>query len=103
MAAVSLTRLHGQSRSETVSLFSFRLRRKNRGESCSCNRRKKPKWVTGGSSGARGSATTQDRQSLYEVASGDQMLTASTAGTDIKLGGTNSWLLSEKDILAIVH
>jgi chaperonin GroES len=42
-----------------------------------------------------------DRQAL-EVKVGDKVLYSKYAGTDIKLGGDDYVLLSEKDILAVV-
>jgi chaperonin GroES len=42
-----------------------------------------------------------DRQAL-EVKTGDKVLYSKYAGTDIKLGGDEYVLLSEKDILAVV-
>lgn len=53
---------------------------------------------------AVGAGKTNDdgKRTALEVKVGDQVLYSKYAGTDIKLGGDEYILLSEKDILAIV-
>ena len=63
--------------------------------------KKSPKWVKWLRL-ALASATMMAPAQELEVKVGDKVLYSKYAGTDIKLGGDEYILLTEKDILAIV-